>query len=54
MPKDARDVFGLESGTKFIVLGDEEEGLALIKESLFTEKIHKTMDFAAKKSDESI
>ena len=54
IPKDARDVFCLESGTKFIVLGDEEEGLALIKESLFTEKIHKTMDFAAKKSDESI
>lgn len=31
LPKKALDIFGLESGDKLILLGDEEQGLALVK-----------------------
>lgn len=31
IPKRARDVFGLKSGDQLLVLGDEAQGLALVK-----------------------
>jgi len=39
IPKEARDVFGLKPGTRIIVLGDENEGIALIKAEEFEERI---------------
>lgn len=33
IPQDARRIFGLKPGDKLVVLGDEAQGLALIRES---------------------
>ena len=35
IPKDARDLFGIAPGDKLVVLGDEGQGIALVKESVF-------------------
>lgn len=32
IPKKARDVFGIRAGDRLIVLGDEEQGIALLQE----------------------
>jgi AbrB family looped-hinge helix DNA binding protein len=34
IPKDARDMFGIEPGDSLLVLGDEEKGLAIVKADL--------------------
>ncbi len=31
IPKEARDIFGLKPGDKLLLLGDEAQGLALVK-----------------------
>ena len=31
IPKEARDIFGIAAGDSLLVLGDEEQGLALMK-----------------------
>lgn len=31
LPKEARDIFELKAGDKLVVLGDEEQGIALVK-----------------------
>lgn len=37
IPKKARDVFGLKPGDQLLVLGDESQGLALMKaDTLYT------------------
>lgn len=38
IPKDVRDIFNLNSGDRLIVLGDETEGIALVKAEEFEEK----------------
>ena len=35
IPKKARDVFDLKPGDQLLVLGDEKQGIALVKASLF-------------------
>lgn len=35
IPKEARGLFDIKPGDKLVVLGDEGQGLALIKESIF-------------------
>ena len=35
IPKKARDVFGLKPGDQLLVLGDEKQGIALVKASVF-------------------
>ncbi len=35
IPKAARDIFDLKSGDRLIVLGDEKEGIALVKAEEF-------------------
>lgn len=37
IPKKARDVFGLKPGDDVVVLGDEEQGLGLMKASIMLE-----------------
>lgn len=48
IPKVARDTMKLNAGDRMIILGDEEEGLALIKSELFEERMKKTMEYASK------
>ncbi|MEA4824937.1 MAG: AbrB/MazE/SpoVT family DNA-binding domain-containing protein [Clostridiaceae bacterium] len=35
IPKKARDIFGIKPGDELMVLGDEEQGLALLKNEKF-------------------
>ena len=46
IPKGARDKFGLEGGTRLIVLSDED-GIALIAAEKFEEKMKKIMALAS-------
>ena len=46
IPKDARDRFGLEGGSRLIVLGDEE-GIALVPDKNFEEKLKKATELMA-------
>lgn len=48
IPKQARDLFGIKDKDRLIVLGDEAEGLALVKEKVFMDRIHKAMESASK------
>ena len=35
IPKEAREVFGIEAGDSLLVLGDTTKGLALVKTQIF-------------------
>lgn len=40
IPKQAREVFGIEPGDTLIVLGDEKRGLAIPPRSMFNDFTH--------------
>ena len=48
IPKEARELFGLSAGSRLIVLGDEGEGLALLKAEVFEERIQFVMEKAGR------
>lgn len=48
IPKQARDLFDLKDKDRLIVLGDEAEGIALVKEKKFMDGIKKVMELASK------
>lgn len=48
IPKQARDLFAIKGGDRLILLGDETEGLALVKESVFSERMELAMKLAVK------
>lgn len=35
IPKEAREVFNIQPGDSLLMLGDEQQGIALIKQDLF-------------------
>ena len=39
IPKEARETFGLVNGSRLVVLGDDNEGIALVKAEQFEEKL---------------
>ena len=41
-PKKARDLFGINNGDSLVVLGDEAEGIALIKADEFEKRLNNT------------
>lgn len=43
IPKAARDLFGLKGGDRLVVLGDEDEGIALIRAEVFEERMNASM-----------
>lgn len=43
IPKAARDIFNLKDGDRLVVLGDETEGIALVKAVDFEEKMQKAL-----------
>ena len=51
IPKAARDTFHLSEGDRLVVLGDEEQGIALIKAEIFEEQMQKALR-AGQKSNE--
>lgn len=46
IPKLARDVMQLQAGERLVVLGDEKEGIALIKVELFERNIEQAIGLA--------
>lgn len=47
IPREARELFGLESGSKLVVLGDDEEGIALVPADVFEEKMARVRSLLA-------
>lgn len=52
IPKEARDKFGLKEGARLVVLGDENEGIALVKAEVFEERLRKAMELGRKVMEE--
>ena len=42
IPKKARELFGIKNGDSLVVLGDEAEGIALIKADIFEKRLNDT------------
>lgn len=51
IPKEARDKFQITGGTRLIVLGDENEGIALIPAEIFEANMKKLMETALAQTD---
>jgi len=51
IPKEAREIMLIKDGERLILLGDEEEGLALVKADVFQERIKATMKLLEKNSN---
>lgn len=49
IPKLARDIMKLQSGERFIILGDEKEGLALVKAEMFEINVQKAIEMSKMK-----
>ena len=52
IPKEARDKFELKEGDRLVVLGDENEGIALVKAEIFEERLRKSMELSRKVMEE--
>lgn len=44
IPKKAREVFGINDGDALVILGDEAEGIAIIKADIFEKRLNATWD----------
>lgn len=52
IPKEARDKFELKEGDRLVVLGDENEGIALVKAEVFEERLRTAMELSRKVMEE--
>ena len=52
IPKAARDTFGLKEGDRLVVLGDEAEGIALVKADTFEKRMQEALNLSRKMNDE--
>ena len=43
IPKAARETFGLNEGDRLVVLGDEEEGIALVQADHFEKRMQEAL-----------
>ncbi|MCM1038829.1 MAG: helix-turn-helix domain-containing protein [Roseburia sp.] len=48
IPKGARDLFQIHGGDRLIVLGDENEGIALVKAEVFERRIRDSLALGSK------
>ena len=48
IPKGARELFQIHGGDRLIVLGDENEGIALVKAEVFEEGIRKSLELGSR------
>lgn len=53
IPKAARDTFALKSGDRLVVLGDEAEGIALVKSEDFERKMLEALKLSQQSSDKT-
>lgn len=52
IPKKARELFGINNGDSVVVLGDEAEGIALIKAEIFEKRLNDTWNNMKKEINE--
>lgn len=52
IPKDARCTFDLKTGDRLVVLGDEAEGIALVKSEIFEKRMRKALNSSRQIADE--
>lgn len=52
IPKEARDVFNIKPGDTLLLLGDEEQGIAIVKNEIFLQFAEAT--FKAQKDAEDV
>lgn len=52
IPKAARDTFALKEGDSLVVLGDDTEGIALVRAADFERKIQEAMRLSQQKAEE--
>lgn len=44
IPKAARETFGLKEGDRLVVLGDEDQGIALVKAEIFEKRMRRALN----------
>lgn len=52
IPKAARDTFQLKEGDRLVVLGDEAEGIALVRAELFESRMQEALKLSQRSADE--
>lgn len=52
IPKQARELFGIKGGDRLVLLGDEAEGLAMVREKEFTDRMNRAMELASREPPE--
>ncbi len=52
IPKAARDTFGLSEGDRLVVLGDDSEGIALVKAEVFEQRMQEALNLSRQMTDE--
>lgn len=52
IPKAARDTFGLNEGDRLVVLGDDAEGIALVKAEAFEQRMQEALNLSRQMTDE--
>ena len=53
IPKAARDTFNLKEGDRLVVLGDEAEGIALVKSEDFEKKMRDALNLSRQSTEEN-
>ncbi|MDD6275515.1 MAG: helix-turn-helix domain-containing protein [Clostridia bacterium] len=51
IPNEARKILNLNDGDRLIVLGDDKEGIALVKAEVFEEKIQTALELSQRQED---
>ena len=46
IPKEAREVFGIEPGDSLLVLGDRTKGLAIVKTQIFDSAVEEVFKYS--------
>lgn len=52
IPKAARETFGLSEGDRLVVLGDDDEGIALVKADIFEQRMQEALNLSRQMTDE--
>lgn len=53
IPKEAREIFNINSGDTLLLLGDEKKGLAIVKGDKFSELLSAILDSETEDDDDS-
>lgn len=51
IPKEARDIFNIKPGDMLLLLGDEEQGIAIVKNEIFKQFAEEILKAQKRKQD---